>query len=250
MEIRYYREYSHSLQRDMEFKVYGTRGKPVVWFACQSGRFYDFENFKMVDALSDFIEQGRIQVFCPDSIDDETWVNSTWDKRYVGEMMEKWVHYIMDEFCPRVFEINSENQNRVHGLLAAGASMGGMHAANLFFRRPDIFDGVISLSGAYNADMFIQGYMDENIYNNSPIHYLNNLPSDHWYMDLYNKNQIVICCGQGDWEGPLLESTYKLKEVLDQKGIHAWVDIWGMDVAHDWPWWFIQMPYFLEKLGY
>jgi hypothetical protein len=27
------------------------------------------------------------------------------------------------------------------------------------------------------------------------------------------------------------------------------VDIWGHDVAHDWPWWKIMMPYFLKELG-
>jgi len=27
-----------------------------------------------------------------------------------------------------------------------------------------------------------------------------------------------------------------------------WVDLWGHDVNHDWPWWRKQFPYFLEKL--
>ncbi|NLG58370.1 MAG: transposase, partial [Clostridiales bacterium] len=31
-------------------------------------------------------------------------------------------------------------------------------------------------------------------------------------------------------------------------GIHAWVDIWGEDVNHDWPWWRRQMAYFLPKV--
>ena len=48
MNIKYYKEYSHHLNRDMEFKVYGHSGQPILVFPCQDGRFYDFENFKMI----------------------------------------------------------------------------------------------------------------------------------------------------------------------------------------------------------
>ncbi|MDD6726958.1 MAG: esterase, partial [Lactimicrobium massiliense] len=30
------------------------------------------------------------------------------------------------------------------------------------------------------------------------------------------------------------------------KNIPAWVDFWGADVAHDWPWWRRQLPYYLN----
>ena len=45
MKVEYYKEYSHILNRDMEFKVYGHSGQPILVFPCQDGRFYDFENF-------------------------------------------------------------------------------------------------------------------------------------------------------------------------------------------------------------
>ena len=45
MEIRYFKHYSGNLGRDMEFKVYGHGGKPVLFIPCQGGRFFDFENF-------------------------------------------------------------------------------------------------------------------------------------------------------------------------------------------------------------
>ena len=40
-----------------------------------------------------------------------------------------------------------------------------------------------------------------------------------------------------------------MKELFGYKGIDAWCDFWGHDVAHDWPWWRVQLPYFLEKLA-
>ena len=44
MKTAYYKEYSHNLGRDMEFKVYGHGGKPMLVFPCQDGRFFDFED--------------------------------------------------------------------------------------------------------------------------------------------------------------------------------------------------------------
>ena len=49
MKIEYYKRYSRRLGRVMEFKVYGHAGQPWLFFPCQNGRFYDFENFKMTD---------------------------------------------------------------------------------------------------------------------------------------------------------------------------------------------------------
>ena len=75
------------------------------------------------------------------------------------------------------------------------------------------------------------------------------MPADHWYMDLYNHQKSLIVCGQGAWEEPLLESTRWLDTVCCQKGIHTRFEYWGLDVNHDWPWWFkmvqTYLPWFL-----
>ena len=69
MHTAYYNEYSYHLDRMMGFKVYGHAGRPCLVFPAQSGRFYDFENFGMVGAVQDLLEQGRLQLFTCDSID-------------------------------------------------------------------------------------------------------------------------------------------------------------------------------------
>lgn len=71
---------------------------------------------------------------------------------------------------------------------------------------------------------------------------------DSYYLDLYRKGNIIICTGQGAWEEESIRDTRALAEVLHHKGVPAWIDFWGYDVNHDWPWWRIQMPYFLGKL--
>ena len=44
MNIQYFKNYSPALGRDMECKLYGHGGQPILFIPCQDGRFYDFEN--------------------------------------------------------------------------------------------------------------------------------------------------------------------------------------------------------------
>ena len=50
----------------------------------------------------------------------------------------------------------------------------------------------------------------------------------------------------GAWEEPW--STQFLDEQFHDLGINIWVDYWGGDVNHDWPWWHKQVTYFLPYL--
>ena len=72
MRTDYYKEYSSQLNREMEFKVYGSGGKPALVFPCQNGRFFDWEGFGMLETLSDYLEGGKLQLFTADTIDRET----------------------------------------------------------------------------------------------------------------------------------------------------------------------------------
>lgn len=130
--------------------------------------------------------------------------------------------------------------------MAFGCSLGATHGTNLYFRFPGIFDRLLALSGIYTAEYGFHGYMDERVYLNSPLHYLSNMSADHSYVAQYNQNKAAICVGQGPWELP--ESTRQLQRILNEKGIHAWVDFWGYDCSHDWPWWYKQVVYFLPYL--
>ena len=52
MEMQYFKEYSPALGREMECKVYGHGGRPMLYIPCQDGRFFDFEDFHMADTLA------------------------------------------------------------------------------------------------------------------------------------------------------------------------------------------------------
>ena len=243
MRIEYRRHYSAYLGREMEYKVYGHGGKPVIFIPCQNGRFYDFENFRMIDYWAKWIDEGRCTVFSVDSVDGSAWAAFGADNRWRTENHERWYNYVVEEFVPTV-----QYESGRSDILPFGCSMGAMHAANLFFRRPDLFDGVFAISGVYDSPDFFGDYMDDILYNNCPIYYLSNMPQDHYYIDMYNHRKILIVVGQGAWEGPLAESTRRLEAVLHQKGIRGRFEYWGYDVDHDWPWWFKMVEHYVPGL--
>jgi len=244
MHTEYYRWWSPNLGQDMELKIYGHAGRPILVFPAQGGRFYEYEDFGMVAACRGSIDAGKVQLFAVDSVDYQSWVNWGAHPADRGRRHEDYDRYIVQEVMPFI---------RGHGhdgakALTTGCSLGGYHATNFFFRHPDCFAGCITLSGIFRLNLFIGDYMDETIYFNTPLAYLAGM-NDPWFLDQYRQSQIVICVGQGAWEDEMRVDTAELRRILDAKGIPAWIDFWGHDVAHDWPWWRVQMPYFLHQLG-
>jgi len=248
MQTQYFKQYSQCLDRDMEMKVYGHAGRPVLFIPCQDGRFFDFENFKMTDTWAPWIENGQAMVFAIDTLDQETWSNKGGDPRWRIQRHEQWMRYITDEVAPFIrYMANVANGwTGEPGIITFGCSLGATHAANLFFRFPEIFDGMLALSGIYTASYGFDGYMDEDVYRNSLVDNLAGLPADHPYIERYNRNRGIICVGTGPWE--MADTTIRIKQICEEKGINVWVDVWGSDVAHDWDWWYKQVPYFLPHL--
>ena len=248
METQYFKTYSEALGREMECKVYGHGGRPVLFIPCQDGRFFDFENFKMTETWSPWIESGQVMVFSIDTMDKETWSDKAGDPYWRVRRHEDWIRYITDEVAPfiRAMEQERNGWERDPGILVFGCSLGATHAANLYFRFPEIFTGVLALSGIYTGSYGFGGYMDELVYRNSPVDYLAGMPARHPYVEMYNRNRGVICVGLGAWEQP--DTTRRIDEICREKGIDLWVDYWGTDVNHDWPWWHKQVAYFVPKL--
>ena len=247
MQTYYTKWYSPNLNRDMEFKVYGHAGRPVLFIPCQDGRFFDFESFKMTDVWAPWIESGQCMVFSIDTMDKETY-SATYESFWRIRRHEQWFTYICNEVVPFMQAMANDRNGwtGTPGCIAFGCSLGATHAANLFFRRPDLFDGLLALSGIYDSEYGFPGYMDELVYANSPVHYLGGMPTDHPYIQQYNQHKGVIVVGQGPWE--VTDSTFALRDIFFQKGINVYVDIWGHDVKHDWEWWYKQVPVHLPHI--
>ena len=77
----YYKEWSTVLGREMEFKVYGHAGVPVLALPARGGRFYDWENNGMPDAIAQLLNEGKVQLFCADAVDGEGLLNGDLPQR-------------------------------------------------------------------------------------------------------------------------------------------------------------------------
>ena len=233
--------YSENLDRYMDLVVYGEGGYPVIVFPTQDSPCTNWEDFGMIDTLDDYIGSGMLQLFCVSNVDKDSWSAADRDKAERADLVEAYYRYVADELCPLVHELSG----RADRPLLAGCSMGATHAVVFALRRPDLFQGCIALSGVYDAKFFFDGWMNETLYASSPVDFLPNMASDHPYIDIYNKRQLVLCVGRGAWEDDGVRTQHVLDDSFRRLGISAWCDFWGTDVNHDWPWWKKQIRYFL-----
>ena len=141
METQYFKWYSPALQQDMECKVYGHTGRPVLFIPCQDGKFFDFENFKMTDTWAPWIESGQVMVYSIDTIDRETWSDTWGNAEWRISRYEQWISYIVQEVVPFIqnMTIERNGMNTDTGIMTFGCSLGATHAANLYYRFPYLF---------------------------------------------------------------------------------------------------------------
>ena len=245
MNVEYHKWWSPNLNHNMELKIYGHAGKAVIVFPTTSGKFHEYEDFGMVEACRPFMDNGEITLFTVDSIDNQTWLNYKIHPDERAKRYNDYDRYILQEIIPFV---------RSHGtafpkFMVTGCDIGGTHAANFFFKHPDVFDTLVALSGMYGSRYFLGDFMTDQTYFHFPLVYLSNL-TDHWYLDQYRESTIIFCVGQGAWEQDSMMDTWAMKTLLSEKNIPAWVDFWGEDVTHDWSWWRKQIVYFLSHLPF
>src|SRR3989475_4496822 len=98
----YIKEYSHSLGRDMELLHFGHAGRPLLVFPTSMGRFFQWEDFGLVGALSDFIESGTVQLICVDSVDGESWYARDHPPADRVRRHLQYEAYLVDEILPRI----------------------------------------------------------------------------------------------------------------------------------------------------
>jgi len=224
MKRMYHSWFSPFLNRKMELLVFGHAGTSVLFFPTRSARFYDYENWGMIAALQGRIENGELQIYCVDSVDQEAFYNTAAAPEKKIKRHLEYENYILEEVLPFIHRGNPGS-----ALISAGCSMGAFHALNIAFKHPVLFNKVVSMSGRYDLtqqmgvfDDLLQGYRDETIYYNSPNQYLSNL-EDPEILTALQKLSIIIAIGEHD---AFLQNNIELEHMLTNKNINHEFYIW------------------------
>jgi esterase/lipase superfamily enzyme len=224
MNREYHHWYTDRLHREMELLVFGHAGAKVLVFPTRFGRFYEYENLRMVDQIADKIEQGHLQLFCIDGIDNES-LYCDW--RHPAERIQRHIQYeeyILNEVIPFMDNKNS-NPNRI----AHGCSLGAFHAANIAFRHPELFARLCAFSGRFDLSHSVEsfsnlfdGYYDDDIYFHTPSHFLPSLEDEAKLSALRQMDMTFVI---GD-EDPFLENNKEFSQALWDKGIWHALHLW------------------------
>ncbi len=242
MKREYFQWYSHRMHRTMELLVFGHAGAKVLVFPTREGRFYEYENLRMVQAIAHKIEAGHLQLYCVEGLADETFY-SFW--RHPADRIRRYMlfeDYILSEVMPLIHTLNDHPCLISHGL-----SLGAFYAANMVFRHPHLFAKLCAFSGRYDLTLSVEnfgnlfdGYYDDLIYFNTPCHFLPNL-CDPQRLSALSRVDIVLVIGKDD---PFLENNRYLSRILRDKGIRHTLHEWD-GRAHQGYYWRKMAPLYL-----
>ncbi len=233
--------YSPSLEKDMPIVTYGHYGFALLLIPTAAADYLEYERFQLIDSLAPYINNGKLKIFSVNSINNESWLNNSMLGEHKGIRQNQFNDYIFNEVIPFI----KSNTSADTPIITCGASFGALHSMNLFLKRPDIINGVIAMSGVYDLSEYTKGFWDDQVYFNSPLHYMPNLTDDWLLSHIRSSNHIHILSGSGDYEDP--EAARRFAGVLYNKGINYELDIWGTDMKHDWPTWRAMLPYYIES---
>jgi esterase/lipase superfamily enzyme len=224
---------------------YGHWGRPVLAFPAENGDASEWERHGMVAAVGGLLEAGRLKLYTVDSWDAGSWSNRSLSSEARAREHGRYEAWLLEQVVPFI----QADSGGASEIVTIGVSLGAFHAVNLAFRRADLFPLAIGLSGNYDPSSWHGwGERGEAAYFHNPMDYVGHLHGDHldW---LRGRLSLLLVCGQGMWEDTTgaLESTRALAGLLAAKGLRHELDLWGHDIAHDWPSWRAQIAHHLPR---
>lgn len=236
--------YSERLYRHMPLVAYGHYGPPVLMLPTAAADFLEYERFGLIDSVSWFLNEGKVKLYSVDSVNRLGLMNEQASPEEKIAWMQRYDAYLTEEVLPLIRADSGGGAPMIMGI-----SLGSSLAANTFFKHPDLFSGAMLISGSYDLRGFFNGFYNEDLYFNNPVDFVGGMHEGHQLNVLrHGGKNIMIFTGQGQWEAP--HRARQLANILSAKGIPHQLDVWGHDVAHDWPWWRKLVPqYFGQRFG-
>ena len=227
-----------------EVKVvrWGESGTPVLVFPTAAGDCEEVERFKLIHVLAPFLSENRIKVYSVDSVAGQAWLDQDMPRHQAARMQNQFDAFVYEEVVPA---IRVDCRQPDIEIVVAGASIGAFNALASICRHPDAFKSAICMSGTYDLKKFAGDEPTKDYYYSSPLHFLPNM-SDENHLAALRKRFVLLTHGQGRWEEP--EQSWRVADVLGQKGVPNRVDAWGKEWDHDWPTWREMMPKYVDEM--
>ncbi len=230
--------YTPHLSRHFDTLSFGHAGYPVIVFPTSLGRYFQNRNFGLIDSVAQLVDQGRIKIYCPDGIDEQSWYNQSIAPADRVRTHLAYERVILHDLVPR-----AQHETGHARVAVAGASFGGYHAVNFALRYPHLVGYCISMSGSFDIRSFVDGHFDDDVYFNNPVDYLPNL---HDHGTLENIRRMGIILGTGDRDS-CRDRNFQLSNLLNGKGLPHFLDDrkW---CGHDWNYWRDMFPHYLSLI--
>lgn len=230
----YHKWYSPRLSRDIEVLTFGTRGYPVILFPTSMGHYYENKDFKLIDSVNWFLDEGLVKIYCVDGIDEVSWYNKNIHPADRAKNHHWYDLMLYHELIPL-----AQRETGVGRVATAGCSFGGYHATNFAFKHPDVVKYVFNMGAAFDIRDQVDGHYDDHVYFNNPMDFIPGAQSDYFW-DMF----VVLGTGTRDmcWN-----ANERMAEILRNKGINHWLDV-RHDAEHDWPVWKQMFPHYLSLI--
>jgi esterase/lipase superfamily enzyme len=221
LDETYHKWHSPAIGRDFEMLVFGHAGYPVILFPTSRGTYYQNKDQGLIETARWFIETGKIKIYCPDSLDAESWYNKS-----ISPAQRAWRHTLYDKLILEEVLSRATHETGHSRVVMAGCSFGGYHAANFAFRHPSQVAYCFPMSGIFDIRSFtvdfLPGATDPAL----------------WQMGIVlGTAERDICRGQNEW----------MSKLLTNKSIAHWLDI-RPNRDHDWPVWKEMFPHYLSLI--
>jgi len=211
----------------MELLWFGHAGRPAILFPTAAARFYESEDFGLVGALAGPVDEGRLQLVCPDTVNLESWYHQAIHPRDRVRRHEQYDAYLRHELIPFIHHRAGRDD-----LATYGASFGAYHAVNLAARYPEVVRRAVAFSGVYDIHGFLDGWWDDACYFQCPTAYIANM--DEGWAERLRQVEWVVATGEHD---SLAARNRQFIDLLRGKGLPVQGEIWPGVFGHDWPWW-------------
>jgi esterase/lipase superfamily enzyme len=208
--------------------IYGDSGTPIIGFPTRGKGSDQWEECGMTGAIEYQLENGFNQLFCVESVDNESFLNEKIEPHKRLLRHEQYEDYIIEEIIPYIRE-----QNSIQYLITAGVDLGGYHAINFALKHPGEFNKAIGISGPYDLRKLFDDFYSDTLYYNSPIDFLPNITEEKLLKKIKKVDYRLISYANDERK----DQANKLDSILRKKNIEHHLDIWEDSSEEEWDLW-------------